>query len=60
MSWAIAFPSGMGLNRLLTKSGDIPKEWQETLDRSLGDGEWRVGLLSDERKRLVRMIAYWV
>jgi three-Cys-motif partner protein len=37
----ILFPSGMGLNRLLTKSGDIPKEWQETLDRSLGTREWR-------------------
>src|SRR5581483_8083164 len=37
----ILFPSGMGLNRLLTKSGDIPQEWQETLDRSLGTKEWR-------------------
>jgi three-Cys-motif partner protein len=37
----ILFPSGMGLNRLLTKSGDIPKEWQDTLDRSLGTSEWR-------------------
>jgi three-Cys-motif partner protein len=30
------YPTGMGLNRLLTKDGDIPSEWQETLDRSLG------------------------
>ncbi len=37
----VLFPSGMGLNRLLTKSGDIPQEWQETLDRSLGTKEWR-------------------
>jgi three-Cys-motif partner protein len=37
----ILFPSGMGLNRLLTKSGDIRPEWQETLDRSLGTKEWR-------------------
>jgi len=37
----VLFPSGMGLNRLLTKSGDIPQEWQETLDRSLGTREWR-------------------
>ena len=37
----VLFPSGMGLNRLLTKSGDIRKEWQDTLDRSLGTTEWR-------------------
>jgi three-Cys-motif partner protein len=36
----ILFPSGMGLNRLLTKSCDIPEEWQQTLDRSHGTGEW--------------------
>ena len=36
----VLFPSGMGLNRLLTKSGDIPREWQDTLDRSLGTNEW--------------------
>ena len=38
--WTL-FPSGMGLNRLLTKSGDIRQEWQETLDRSLGTRQWR-------------------
>jgi three-Cys-motif partner protein len=37
----VLFPSGMGLNRLLTKSGDIPQEWQDTLDRSLGTKGWR-------------------
>jgi three-Cys-motif partner protein len=35
------YPSGMGLNRLLTKDGEIPSEWQETLDRSLGTPSWR-------------------
>ncbi len=35
------YPSGIGLNRLLTRSGDIPPEWQETLDRSLGTPNWR-------------------
>ena len=35
------YPTGMGLNRLLTKDGDIPSEWQETLDRSLGTPSWR-------------------
>jgi len=38
-AWVL-FPSGMGLNRLLTKSGDIPQEWQDTLDRSLGTKDW--------------------
>jgi three-Cys-motif partner protein len=37
----ILFPSGMGLNRLLTKSGEIRQEWQDTLDRSLGTKDWR-------------------
>jgi three-Cys-motif partner protein len=35
------YPSGMGLNRLLTRRGDIRPEWQETLDRSLGTPSWR-------------------
>lgn len=37
----VLFPSGMGINRLITKSGEIPPEWQETLDRFLGCAEWR-------------------
>jgi three-Cys-motif partner protein len=32
----VLFPSGMGMNRLITNSGAIPAEWQETLDRFLG------------------------
>lgn len=44
----ILFPSGMGLNRLLTKSGDIPQEWQDTLDRSLGDKSWREAFYRSE------------
>jgi three-Cys-motif partner protein len=35
------YPTGMGLNRLLTKDGEIPAEWQRTLDRSLGTTDWR-------------------
>lgn len=45
----VLFPSGMGLNRLLTKSGDIPQEWQETLDRSLGTKEWRSAFYRSEK-----------
>jgi three-Cys-motif partner protein len=44
----VLFPSGMGLNRLLTKSGDIPQEWQDTLDRSLGTKEWRSAFYRSE------------
>lgn len=46
----ILFPSGMGLNRLLTKSGDIRQEWQDTLDRSLGTTEWRDAFYSKEEE----------
>ena len=46
----ILFPSGMGLNRLLTKSGDIPLEWQETLDRSLGTDGWRSAFYRSEQE----------
>ena len=44
----VLFPSGMGLNRLLMKTGDIPQEWQETLDRSLGTKQWREAFYRDE------------
>ena len=39
----------MGLNRLLTKTGDIRKEWQDTLDRFLGTREWRGAFYKVER-----------
>jgi three-Cys-motif partner protein len=44
----VLFPSGMGLNRLLTKSGHIPQEWQETMDRSLGTKAWRSAFYRSE------------
>ena len=44
----ILFPSGMGLNRLLTKDGDIRREWQQTLDRSLGTKDWRSAFYRSE------------
>jgi three-Cys-motif partner protein len=46
----ILFPSGMGLNRLLTKNGDIQKEWQDTLDRSLGTDRWRAAFYKSEEE----------
>lgn len=34
-------PTGMGLSRLLMRDGNIPLEWQDTLDRFLGTPAWR-------------------
>jgi three-Cys-motif partner protein len=39
-TWVL-FPSGLGLGRMLTKTGDIPQSWQDRLDRALGTKEWR-------------------
>jgi three-Cys-motif partner protein len=44
----ILFPSGMGLNLLLTKDGIIPPEWQETLDRTLGTHDWHRAFYKSE------------
>jgi three-Cys-motif partner protein len=59
-------PTGMGLRRLLTRDGDIPQEWQDTLDRFLGTKDWRTefyrieestDLLGDPVKTQVRDVA---
>ena len=36
----LLFPLGIGVNRLLTKSGDIPEEWRQRLNRLLGTEDW--------------------
>lgn len=36
----LLFPLGIGVNRLLTKSGDIPKSWRRRLDLLLGTESW--------------------
>lgn len=33
-------PLGIGMNRILTRSGDIPSEWRTALDRFLGTPDW--------------------
>lgn len=48
----INFPFGMAINRLLTKSGEISKAWQDRLDASFGSGEWR-DLVYEERPDLL-------
>jgi len=35
------FPLGVGVNRLLTKNGVIPKAWQQKLDNIFGCAEWK-------------------
>ena len=36
----LLFPLGIGVNRLLTKSGEIPVEWRQRLNRLLGTKDW--------------------
>lgn len=36
----ILFPLGIGVNRLLTKSGDIPPSWRHRLNLLLGTKDW--------------------
>lgn len=36
----LLFPLGIGVNRLLTRSGDIPTGWRRRLDLLLGTDDW--------------------
>jgi three-Cys-motif partner protein len=36
----LLFPLGIGVNRLLAKSGDIPNSWRHRLNRLLGTEDW--------------------
>jgi three-Cys-motif partner protein len=36
----LLFPLGMGINRVLTKSGDIPASWRSRVDVLLGNETW--------------------
>lgn len=36
----VLFPLGIGVNRLLTRSGDIPQAWRNRLDLLLGTTDW--------------------
>ncbi len=37
----LLFPLGVGVNRMLPRSGEIPTAWVRTLDRVFGTTEWR-------------------
>ena len=36
----LLFPLGMGVNRMVTRSGEIPQSWQDRLDTLLGTKTW--------------------
>ncbi|OQW59897.1 MAG: hypothetical protein BVN28_09810 [Nitrospira sp. ST-bin4] len=36
----LLFPLGIGVNRILTKSGDIPNSWRNRLNLLLGNEDW--------------------
>lgn len=36
----VLFPLGIGVNRLLTRSGDIPESWRQRLNLLLGTEDW--------------------
>lgn len=46
----ILFPLGIGVNRLLTKSGDIPVSWRKRLNLLLGTDNWYDEFYSVEKK----------
>ncbi len=59
----LLFPLGIGVNRLLTKSGDIPGPWRHRLDLLLGTTEWyeefykveiTPTLFGDDQERVVK------
>lgn len=59
----LLFPLGIGVNRLLTKSGDMPDSWRQRLDLLLGTNDWydefyrvetSVDLFGNAHERLIK------
>ena len=59
----LLFPLGIGVNRLLTKSGEIPKSWRRRLNLLLGSEGWydefykvepMPTLFGDDKERVVK------
>ena len=44
----VLFPLGIGVNRILTRSGDIPPGWRNRLDLFLGSTDWQQALYQPE------------
>jgi three-Cys-motif partner protein len=47
----LLFPLGVGVNRLLAKSGEIPESWRRRLNLLLGNETWHDDFYRVERKR---------
>jgi three-Cys-motif partner protein len=47
----LLFPLGIGVNRLLTRSGEIPESWRKRLDLLLGTADWYDEFYRVERTR---------
>ncbi len=47
----VLFPLGMGVNRLVTRTGKIPDSWRHRLDVILGRADWYDAFYSTERRR---------
>lgn len=45
----IWFPLGIGINRMLTRSGEIDPSWEARLNRIFGTNEWRDAFYRTER-----------
>ena len=41
MEVVINFPLGMAINRLITKSGNVPENWNDQLNKCFGTDKWR-------------------
>jgi three-Cys-motif partner protein len=59
----LLFPLGIGVNRLLTKTGDIPESWRRRLNLLLGTEDWydefykveiTPTLFGDDKERVVK------
>lgn len=48
MEVVINFPVAMAINRLITKSGNVPEKWSDQLDACFGTDEWRAVAYSRE------------
>jgi three-Cys-motif partner protein len=45
----LLFPLGIGVNRLVTRSGEIPQSWRDRLDALLGTTDWHEAFYQVDR-----------
>lgn len=44
----VNFPLGMAINRLITRTGDIPDNWRRDLDKCFGTNDWEKLVYDDQ------------